>query len=182
MAATRLTARRINTFLQNLEALVKSLPTQEQKKEIERELDSVIAFLADFKARLTELPTREDEARLEESLKVLRHFIEVAEADPLISRTLALKPRSSRARSNASRPKTKPDVSAIIDELKSSSPGEIRSTLNRRTDRCTVADLRKIAASMGVRVRSKTPRSAIVDQIVKRAENEAGYDYLREHA
>lgn len=182
MPNTRLTAKRITNFLQHLTALVDALPTHEQKKEIERELDAVIAFLGKFKARLRDLPTREEEARLEESLKVLRHFIAVAEADPLISRTLGLSPKQSRTRSGSSRPRTPPDHSAIVDKLKGLPPGEMRTVLDQRTADCTVTDLKQIATLMGVRVRSKTPRSAIVDQIVKQAENQAGYDYLREHA
>ena len=182
MPATKLTAKRINTFLQHLGSLVNSLPTREQKDEIERELDTVISFLTDFKARLTGLPMREDEASLEQSLKVLRHFVAVAEADPLISRTLGLNTKPSRTRSGTARPRTRPDISAMVDQLKASSPEEIRETLSQKASGCTVPDLKQIAASMGVRVRSKTPRWEIVDQIVKRAENEAGYDYLREHA
>ena len=182
MATTKLTAKRVNTFLQHLGALVDSLPTREQKEQIERELDSVICFLTDFKVRLTTLPTCEEETGLQESIKVLRHFVAVAEADPLISKTLGLRPKQSRVRSGTARPKIRPDVSAIADELKGASPEEIRIALSQRAGGCTVADLRQIAAAMGVRVQSKTSRSAIVDQIVKRAENEAGYDYLREHA
>ena len=182
MPQTRLTAKRITIFLQNLGALVDALPTREQKEELERELTAVISFLGEFKARLTELPTREEEARLAESLKVLRHFVAVAEADPLISKTLGLTPRRSRARTGSKRPRTPPDHSAIVDQLKGMSPDEMRTALNQRANGWTVTDLKQVASLMGVRVRSKTTRSAIVEQIVKRAENQAGYDYLREHA
>ena len=135
MPATKLTAKRINTFLQHLGSLVNSLPTREQKDEIERELDTVISFLTDFKARLTGLPTREDEASLEQSLKVLRHFVAVAEADPLISRTLGLNTKPSRTRSGTARPRTSPDISAMVDQLKASSPEEIREALSPEGER-----------------------------------------------
>lgn len=182
MSQTRLTAKRITTFLQSLEALIDTLPTRDQKEEIERELAAIIEFLENFRVRLTELPTREDEAGLEESLKVLRHFVTIAEADPLISRTLGLTPRRSRAPASSKRPKTPPDHSAIVAQLKGLSPDEMRAVLNQRSNGWTVADLKQVAYLMGVRVRSKTQRTAIVDQIVKRVENQAGYDYLREHA
>ena len=182
MAQPKLTAKRINTFLQHLGVLVNSLPTDDQKQEIQRELDAVIAFLADFRTRLANLPTREEEAQLEQSLEVLRHFVAVAEADPLISKTLGLTPKLSRAPSGSKRPRTAPDHSTIVEQLKGLSPHEMRTALGQRTNGWTVADLKQIASMMGVHVRSKTPRSAIVDQIVRRAENQAGYDYLREHA
>lgn len=182
MAASKLTARRINAFLEHLEALVHSLPTQEQKQEIDRELERVIAFLTDFKARLATLPTCDEEKGLEESLKVLRHFVAIAEADPLISRTLRLKAKESRARSSTRRAKSPENIPALVDELKASSPANIRRALDQKTAGCTVADLRQIATAMGVRVHSKMSRAAIVDQIVKRAEIQAGYDYLRDRA
>lgn len=182
MVEIKLTAKRINTFLQHLEVLANSLPTREQKKEVEHELDSVITFLADFKARLTDLPTREEEARLEESLKVLRHFVMIAEADPFISKTLGLKPKRQRSRSGATRSNLRTDPSVIVKKLKGLSPEEVRGVLNQRENRCTVADLKQIAESMGVRIRGKTSRSVIIDQIVKRVENAAGYDYLRKNA
>ena len=182
MPQTKLTAKRITTFLQNLGALVDALPTRERKEELERELAAVIAFLEEIKARLTELPAREEEAGLEESLKVIRHYVTVAEADPLISRTLGLTPKQSRARAGSKRPRTPPDHSAIAKRLNGLSPDEMRTALNQKSNGWTVADLKQIASLMGVRVRSKTPRTSIVDQIVKRAENQAGYAYLREHA
>ena len=182
MAEPRLTAKRITSFLQQLESLVDSLPTQERKEEIERELECVIGFLNDFKARLTALPTTEDEARLQESLRVLRHFVAVAEADPLISKTLGLHPKAQRLRSSTGRPQERPDVTTMVDELKGAPPAEVRQVLTRKENGCTVADLKQIAAAMGVRVPSKATRTAIVDQIVNRTEKEAGYALLRAHA
>lgn len=182
MAETPLTAKRVDTFLKHLAALADSLPTKDQIDEVERELDRVMAFLADFKARLITLPTREDEASLQESLKVLRQFILIAEADPLISKTLGLQPKQAKARSRPARTKTRPDVATIIDDLRGSPTNEIRTSFSERVNGCTVADLKQIAASIGLRVGSKTTKSAIIEQIAKQAENEAGYAYLREHA
>ena len=182
MTHTKLTAKRITTFLQNLGALVAALPTRERKEELDRELAAIITFLEEVKAQLTKLPTREEEAGLEESLKMLRHFVTIAEADPLISRTLGLTPMRSRARPGSKRPRTPPDHSAIAERLNGLSPDEMRMTLNQPSNGWTVADLKQIASLMGVRVRSKTPRTSIIDQIVKRAENQAGYEYLRKHA
>ena len=182
MTQTPLTAKRVNTFLQQLAALADSLPSKDQIGEIERELDRVIAFLGDFKARLIELPTREDEASLQESLKILRHFVVIAEADPIISRTLGLQPKQAKARSRPTRTNTRPDLATIIDDLKGSPKNDISTSFSERVNGCTVADLKQIAASMGLRVGSKATRSAIIDQIARQAENEAGYAYLREHA
>lgn len=182
MSERKLTAKRFTTFLQHLGALVESLPTQEEKQVLQRELAAVIAFLQDFKARLANLPAREDEAGLQESLQVLRHFVAVAEADPLISKTLGLAQKQSRPRSGSTRPKTPLDHSAIVEQLKDLSPDDMRAALTERSSGWTVADLKQVAGLMGLRVRSKTPRSGIVDQIVKRAENKAGYEYLRKHA
>jgi len=182
MTDTQLTAKRITTFLHHLGALVESLPTREQKELLQREIAAIIAFLEDLRAQLAELPIREDEAGLEQSLKVLRNFIAVAEADPLMARTLGLTPKQPKARSGSKRPRTPPDHSAIVDQLKGLSPDEMYAILTQRADGCTVAALKQVALLRGLRVESKASRSAIVDQIVKRAENQAGYQYLREHA
>ena len=182
MPQTKLTAKRITTFLQNLEGLVGALPTRERKEELERELAAVITFLEEFKARLAKLPAREEEAGLEESLRALSDFVRVAEADPLLSKTLGLTSRRPKARAGSQRRSTSSDHFAIVEHLKGLSPDEMRATLNQRSNGWTVADLKQVASLMGVRVRSKTPRASIVEQIVKRAENQAGYDYLRKHA
>ena len=182
MATRGLTARRVTAFLDNVAALASTLPTEDQKAEVERELDTIIGFLTNVREALAKVPTRVEGEGLEQSLKVLRHFVEVAEADPLISKTLGLQGKASRSRMVRGSPRVAVDVKAAVDELRSLSPEEVRRTLEGRMAKCTLMDLREIAAELGVRARSKASRAIMVDHIVKRLENQAGYEYLREHA
>ena len=182
MPETRLTAKRVTAFLQHLTSLVEVLPTQQQKVELQHELNAIIAFLRDFKERLAELPTREDEEGLKQSLEVLRHFVTIAESDPVICRTLGLTPRRTKSSSSVNRRKIPLDHKVIVEELNKLSADDIRTMLTDRTKGWTVADLKQIAGLMGLRVRSRATRATIVDLIVKRTENQEGYEYLRRHA
>ena len=181
METAKLTTKRVDAFLGRLSELVVALPSAERKAEIDHELDALIDFLLDVKKRLSHVPTSDDAAGLEASFNTLRHFIQIAEADPLISKALGLQERKTRQRPNRPHKHADLDITQEIAELRLLSPDEMRQTFEDK-HKYTVATLRRIGAEFGIRVRSNATRALISEQIVKRAGNLAGYEYLRDHA
>lgn len=182
MQKNMLTARRVENFLSKLSELADALPSAERKAEIDRDLDAIVGFLLDFKKRLNSVPAFEDMQGLEESVKTLKHFVRVAEGDPVISKALGLKQTEKR------RPKSESEVSSKrvnikeeIDQIKSLSPEEIKSHL-ADGEKYSSVTLRDISSELGIRVGSKTNREIIIENIAKRIGNLAGYDFLRTNA
>lgn len=181
MSTPRLTAKRVDTFLNGVAELAKTLPSAERKAEIDRELDAVISFLLDFKRRLNSMPTADDAAELEQSIGTLRHFVQVADSDPLISKALGLPQKAPRKGTKKTRREPEADIERAVLQLKSLPPDRLRKALIDGNE-YTVATLRRLAAELNVRVTVGTTRQQLVEQIVKRIENLAGYEYLRGRA
>ena len=140
----KLTAKRVEAFLGRLEELVSALPSAENKAEMDRELDAVIGFLLDFKRRLNSVPTAEDAAGLEESIGTLRHYVRIAEADPLISKILGLQEQAKPRTAKKHRKHGEFDANQAVSELKSLTPDEMRRAMEDKT-KFTIAVLRRIA-------------------------------------
>ena len=181
MESRKLTAKRVEAFLGRLSEFANALRSEASEAEIDRELDVVIGFLLDFKRRLNSVPTSENMRGLETSISALRHFVRIAEADPVISRALGIREQGARPRATKDSGRSELDIKHITAELRSMTPEEMRRTLDNRHE-YTVSVLRHIGAEVGVRLPSSATRATIVEQIVKRVGNLAGYDYLRNHA
>ena len=181
MKSSKLTSKHVDAFLARLSELTASLPTADQKVEIDRELDAIIEYLMEFKRRLKSIPATEEAAGLEESITTLRHFVQIADADPLLSRTLGLEVRGTRQKQRRRNDSGTQEVKLTIAELTSLSPDDLSRKLQDTREYPGTA-LKQIAEELGIRVTSKASRAVIVEQIVKRASNLAGYKYLREHA
>lgn len=181
MNSSKLTTKRVDSFLARLSELAASLPSPKQKAEIDRDLDAIIEFLLDFKRRLKSVPTTDETAGLEASLDTLRHFVQIADADPLLSRALGLESRETRRRQGKVGESVDRDIKPMVAELTSLSPEDLSKRL-QDTQAYSSTALKEVAAELGIRVTSKESRALIVEKIVKRAGNLAGYRYLREHA
>ena len=182
MESTKLTARRVEVFLTRLSELASALPSAERKEEIDRDLDIIVEFLLDFKKRLHSVPAFEDMQGLEESIKTLQHFVRVAEGDVVLSKALGLKQAGKpRSRTHSGSDLANVNVEKEVERIKSLSPEEIKLQLSDKT-KYGAATLRSISAELGIRVGSNVSRELIIEKIVKRIGNLAGYDYLRTHA
>ena len=181
MSTPRLTTKRVDAFLNGVAELAKTFPTPERKAELDRDLDVVISFLLDFKRRLSSMPTADDAAELEHSISTLRHFVQIADSDPLISKALGLPQKAPRKSARRSRTEPDTDVDRVVLRLKALPPEELRRALDDGND-YTVATLRQLAAELNVRVTTGTTRQQLVEKIVKKIENLAGYEYLRDRA
>ena len=182
MESSKLTAKRVEAFLSRLSELANALPSAERKEEIERDLDTIVEFLLDFKKRLHSVPAFEDMQGLEESIKTLQHFVRVAEGDVVLSRALGLKqPGKPRSKTHSGNDLANVNMEKEVDLIKSLSPEEIKLQLSDKT-KYSASTLRSISVELGIRVGSNVNREIIIEKIVKRIGNLAGYDYLRTHA
>ena len=172
--------RKLDRFLTDLSALVEILPSPDAKAQIDRDLASLIAFLQDFRVRLNSLPTDNDLAGVTSAIEAVRDCVQIAEADPAMSRILGLEselkgPKKSvkRIAKNENREIAK----SIAGELQDMPPEDVEQMLADK-HKFNVSMLRQIASELEIRIASKSTRLAMIEKISKTLSNRWGYDYL----
>ena len=179
-AANKSTGRKLDRFLIDLSALVDTLPTQEVKLRMDRELASLIEFLQDFRNRLNSLPANEDADGIVPAIEAIRDCIRIAEADPVMSRILGLSSESHERKKPVKGITTERDREAArsaAKELKSMPPEEVDRALMDK-DKYSVSMLRQVGGELGLRLPSKSTRLAMIDKISRALANRWGYEYL----
>ena len=178
--ANKSTGRKLDRFLIDLSALVDTLPTQEVKLRMDRELASLIEFLQDFRNRLNSLPANEDADGIAPAIEAIRDYIRIAEADPVMSRILGLSSGSHERKKSVKGITTERDREAArsaAKELESMPPEEVDRALMDK-DKYSVSMLRQVGGELGLRLPSKSTRLAMIDKISRALANRWGYEYL----
>jgi hypothetical protein len=160
-----------------IQRLVLSLPSESERDEARRSLESMIAFLRDVSDSLGRLPSRESASGVVHSLTTFDALIEQARSSPLVAATLGI-PNSTQPRRSPP-PVIEPDrARSLLDEIKRLPSEEIRRRLENPTQTPSNV-LRGIAREMGISVSGRAPRSTLVQLISTRIENARGYESLR---
>ena len=88
--STQSTGKKLDGFLSKKAELVDTLPSQETKSRLDKELAVLIEFLTDFRNRLKTLPTDQDANDVTSTIEMIKDYVRVAESDPMLSRVLGL--------------------------------------------------------------------------------------------
>ena len=173
--------RKLDRFLSDLSSLIDTFPSQETKSRLDHELGVLIGFLKEFRERLQTLPTTEDMDGVESAIEMVKDQLRIAESDPVLSRVMGLLPDNGASRRAQQKPLTKEEreearaAAATIKEMGSEG---IRLKLADRR-KYKNAMLRQIGNELGLHFSSKSTRSSMIDQIVKKMANLRGYRSLR---
>lgn len=170
------TGKKMEVFLAKLSEVVGSLPAADEKARIDEDLRVLIGYLEQVRQQIRAVPSREqiDFAALER----LTGLMKGVDADPVLSRVLGLPGNGRRAR----RPVAPTDdererAGKIAREIELLSRDETQARLLDK--KYSLALLRRVASELGIRVRSKASRTAVIDTITGKIANRRGYEILR---
>lgn len=164
-------------FLSGLQNLLKSLPTEAEKKEMQAQLGELVTFLTDLKNNAASLPSSEDSESVSRAIQQLDAALAKAQENPVVSKALGL------SRPKAARPTLAPPSQDQLEKARSELQrletlpvDDIRSKLS--SDDYSVQELMAIAHNLGIR-HSKSPgRDSLAHQIAMKIANFRGYQQL----
>ena len=172
-------AKKLDTFLSKMSELVDTLPTQETKSSVEKDLGALIQFLTDFQSRLRELPTDQDANNLTSTIETIRDYVRLAESDPLMSRVLGLSESVTPRKPTPLTEQSRREAESIAGTLKALAPEDVERRLADKK-KYNVPMLKQIGKELGLHIPSKASRISIMEKIVKKTANLRGYDHLRQ--
>ncbi len=171
--------KKLDSFLSKMSELVDTLPSQETKSRLDKELGVMIEFLTDFRNRLKTLPTDQDANQVTSTIELIKDYVRMAESDPVLSRVLGLSGNGTSRR--ALKPlaeQSRKEAGSIAEVLKELSPEDIERRLSDKR-KYNVSMLKQIGKELGLSIPSKSSRLSIMEKIVKKTANLRGYNHLR---
>lgn len=174
--------KKLDSFLSKMSELVDTLPSQETKSRLDKELGVLIEFLTDFRNRLKTLPTGQDANAIASTIEMIKDYVRVAESDPMLSRILGLSQNGiSRKSPNLLTEQSRKEAESIAEVLKELLPEEVERRLSDRR-KYNVPMLKQIGKELGLSIPSRSSRLSIMEKIVKKTANLRGYRHLRHGA
>ena len=156
-------------------AIVDGLPTDAERSAAIGYLDKVIKFLTDVRSAVSGLPTQEAAAPTSEAVSRLRELLEKAEADESLSLALTMRRRQRAAAGSVGVSDGR--AQELLSGLEQLDPDDLRVRLDNPA--ISSAELRAVAALLGIKTSQRTSRRAIQNQVASRIANDRGYDLLR---
>ena len=174
---TRPTSYSIDTLFRGMKGLLNSLPTEEEKRELLRDLAEAQRFLDELRALVEAIPTMESSGELAVGLSRLDALAARANQDAGLRRLLGLRaPTAGRSR------KTAADANGRAGELEATIAQSETSNIADLLSRESLAVLKEVAGRFGIRTRSKERKPELVKRIATHVENQRGYALLRGNA
>ncbi len=175
-STARRNANRGKRIVSALDALVASLPNDQERAQAKATLDRLIEFLESARRALGALPTEGDLASLRSTVGELNRLFERAVTSPIVSSALGLEP----ARAAGFRPPSIRASAPPAEELErftSLTIDQMRVLLNDE-NQYTISKLHQLAKALGARVNSRLGREALANQILTKVTNLRGYRQL----
>ena len=166
----------MESLFRALKGLLTSLPTDEEKLELLRNLTEAQSFLEELRSLVEAIPTMESTRELSEGLSRLDILTERAYRDAGLRKLLGLHgPTANGRRKNGTSEETNGRVSELEAKISQSDTSEIADLLMGES----LAALREVAGHSGIRTRSKERKQDMARQITTHIENQRGYSLLR---
>ena len=171
---TRPPSYSIDTLFRGMKGLLNPLPTEEEKRELLRDLAEAQRFLDELRALVESIPTMESSGELAVGLSRLDALAARANQDAGLRRLLGLRaPTAGRGR------KTTADANGRAGELEATIAQSETSNIAGLLSHETLAVLKEVAGRFGIRTRSKERKPELVKRIATHVENQRGYALLR---
>lgn len=168
-----------DALLKGLKALLTSLPTEEEKRELLRVLSETQGFIEEMQLLVEDFPTVESSRDLSEGLSRLNVLTQRAHNDRGLRKLLGLKGAATHS---------KPKIATTSDEVKSRAR-KLERQLHHK-DSSDFAELleqsgeplpvlTELAVSLGMRIMSRERKASLIKRIATHVENQRGYSLLR---
>ena len=166
----------MESMFRGLKGLLNSLPTEEEKCELLRNLTEAENFLEELRSLVEAIPTMESSRELSEGLSRLDILTARAYRDAGLRKLLGLRgPTAHRKKRTGASEDTNGRVSELEAKISHSETSEISDLLMRES----VAVLKGVAGNSGIRTRSKERKQDLARRITTHIENQRGYTLLR---
>ncbi len=166
----------MEALFRGLRSLLNSLPTEEEKSELLRNLNEAESFLEELRSLVETIPTMESSRELSEGLSRLDILTERANRDAGLRKILGLRgPKSGRNGKTAGPADANGRVSELQEIIAHSDPSQVQDLLGRES----LAVLKGVASHLGIRALSKERKLDVVKRIANHIENQRGYALLR---
>ena len=165
-------------LFKGLKGLLRSLPTEEEKRELLRDLKAAQDFLEDLRLLVDAIPTMESSQELSVGLSRLDDLTERAQRDAGLRKLLGLRGPAVVKKKKAVSPEGSDSdgrVSQLEQAITQSETAEITGLLAREP----LAVLKELAGRFEVRTTSRERKSDLVNRIATHIENQRGYAILR---
>lgn len=168
---------RTRSILQALRSVSKSLPSAEERSEMQSSLQNLSAYLDYVQKEITRIPVREDVAALLETVDRLDLLLQRAEANPVTARALGVEKRLSGITRKTEIKIDQTRVDELLGRFKSMTIDQIREAL-RNDSFCSLPELRMLATTLGVRAVSRIRRDGLTQKILTQIANSRTYESL----
>lgn len=166
----------IDSLFRGLKGLLNSLPSEEEKLELLRDLGEAQNFLEELRLLVEAIPTMESSRELSEGLSRLDILTERAYRDSGLRKLLGLRgPRTDRKRKTVASEDSNGRAIELGAMIAQSPTSEVSNLLTGES----VAVLKEVAAHFGIRTLSKERKLDLIKRIATYTENQRGYTLLR---
>ena len=166
----------IEALFRGLKNLLNSLPTEEEKRELLRNLKEAQDFLEELRALVDAIPTMESSHELSAGLSRLDVLTARAYHDAGLRKLLGLRGLTS---GRIRRPAAREDENGRAGELKAAVAQSETSDIADLLSREPLAVLKELAGSFGIRTPSRERKPDLIRRIETHVENQRGYALLR---
>ena len=167
-----------DTLMKGMKALLSSLPSDEEKRELLRTLSEAQSFLEELRLLVESIPTMESSQEFAEGLSRLDTLAERARGDGGLRRLMGFRDAGKSAAKRPAAPaEAEARARALEQELRSLDAPDIVSALERSREPVSV--LTELATQIGIRVRSKERKAELIGRIATHISSWRGYRLLR---
>ena len=166
----------MDSLFRGIKGLLNSLPTEEEKLELLRNLNEAQSFLEELRLLVETIPTMESSRELSEGLSRLDILTDRAYRDAGLRKLLGLRgSKVDRKRKTVAPEDTNVRASELEAKIAQSETSEIEDLLARES----LAVLKEVAGHLGIRTLSKERKLDLIKRITTYTENQRGYALLR---
>ena len=166
----------IDSLFRGLKGLLNSLPSEEEKLELLRDLGEAQNFLEELRLLVEAIPTMESSRELSEGLSRLDILTERAYRDAGLRKLLGLRGRTAGRKRKTPIPEDTNGRASELEAMIAQSPtSEVSDLLTGES----VAVLKEVAGHFGIRTLSKERKLDLIRRIATYTENQRGYALLR---
>ncbi len=167
-----------DSLFKGLRTLLASLPSEEEKAELLQTLRETIDFLQELQLLVEAFPTAESGQPLSQGLSRLDILADRAANDAPLRRMMGLRgQQGSRAKNVNGSGDAKHRAKRLAERLNDSESADVEELLRRSREPISV--LTELAASLGLRTRSKELKTELINRIATHITNQRGYRLLR---
>lgn len=167
-----------DSLFRGLRTLLASLPSEEEKADLLQTLRETRDFLDELQLLVEAFPTTESSQSLSQGLSRLDILANRAVSDAPLRRVMGLRgSQGSKTRSANGVEDVRSRAKKLEYSLRESESSDIAGLIERSGEPILV--LTELAASLGIRTRSKERKADLIKRIATHVTNQRGYKLLR---